>query len=52
MKRRIAINGRDEASFDRNDAMKSHSTDQKSKAKVSPRVVCEETRRLMSCVGS
>ena len=52
MKRRITINGHDEASFDRNGAIKSHPCDQQSKAEVSPRVVCEKTRRLISCVGS
>ena len=52
MKRHIAINGRDEASFDRNGEIKSHPFDQRSRSEVSPRVVCEETRRMISCVGS
>ena len=52
MKRRIIINGRDKASFDRNGAIKSHLSNQRSRAEVSPRVVCEEARHLISCVGS
>ena len=52
MTRCIAINGRDEASFDRNGAIKSHPFYQRLRAEVSPRVVCEEVRRLISCVGS
>ena len=39
MKRRIAINGRDKASFDQNGAIKLHPSDQQSKVEVSPRVV-------------
>ena len=52
MKRRIAINGRDEASIDRNGAIVSHLFDQRSKVEMSPRIVCEETRRFLSFVGS
>ena len=52
MKRHIAINGRDEASFDRNNAIKLHPFDQRSRAEVRTRVVCEETRRMISCVRS
>ena len=52
MKRHIAINGRDEASFDLNGAIKLHPSDQRSRVEVSPRVVCEEARRLISCVRS
>ena len=52
MKRCIAINGRDEASFDQNSAIKSHPSDQRLRAEVSPRVVCEEACHLISCVGS
>ena len=52
MTRRIAINGHDEASFDRHGAIKSNPSDQRSRAEVSPRVMCEEARRLFSCVRS
>ena len=52
MKRHIAINGRDDASFDQSSAIKLHPSDQQFRAEVSPRAVCEEARRLISCVGS
>ena len=39
MKRRIAINSQDEASFDQNGAIKSHLSDQQSRVEVSPRVL-------------
>ena len=52
MKRRLVIDNRNHASVDRNGVIKSHPFDQQSKAEVSPRVVCEETRRLISCIGS
>ena len=52
MKRHIAINGRDDASFDQSSAIKLHPSDQQFRAEVSPCVVCEEARRLISCVGS
>ena len=52
IKRHIAINCCDEASFDQNGAIKLHLSDQRLRAEVSPRVVCEEARRLISCVGS
>ena len=40
MKRRIAINDRDEASFDRNGVIKSHPSDQRSRNEVSPLITC------------
>ena len=52
MKRRIGINRRDEALFDQNGVIKSYPSDQRLRAEVIPRVVCEEARRLISCVGS
>ena len=52
MKRHLAIDSRDHASVDKNGAIKSHPFDQRSRAEVSPRFFCEETRRLISCVGS
>ena len=39
MERSIAINGRDEASFDRNSVIKSHPSDHRSRTEVSPRVL-------------
>ena len=39
MERGIAINSRDEASFDQNSVIKSHRSDQRSRAEVSPRVL-------------
>ena len=52
MKRRIAINSRDEALFDQNGVIILHPSDQRSKVKMCPRIVCEETSRFLSFVGS
>ena len=52
MKRRHLINGRDEVLFDRNGAIISHPSDQRSKVEMSPRIVCEEVRRLITSTGS
>ena len=51
MKRRHLINGHDEALFDGNGAIISHPSDQRSKVEMSPRIVCEETRRLIASTG-
>ena len=52
MKRRHLINDRDEALFDQNGAIISHLSDQRSKVKMSPHIVCEETCRLITSTGS
>ena len=46
------IDGRDEASIDQNGAIILHPFDQQSKVEMSPRNVCEETRRFLLFVGS
>ena len=52
MKRHIVINGRDEALFDQNGAIILHSSDQRSKVEMSPRIVCEEMCCFLTFVGS
>ena len=52
MKSHHLINGRDEALVDRNGAILSHPSDQRSKVDLSPRIVYEETRRFLSFFGS
>ena len=52
MKRCHLINGSDETLIDQNGPIISHPSDQLSKVEMSPRIVCEETCRLISCVGS
>ena len=52
MKRHLVIDDRDHASVDQNGAIKSHPFNQRSRAEVSPCFVCEEMRRLISCVES
>ena len=51
MKGRLAIDGRDHASFDRNGAIKSHPFDQRWNVRICPHHVKEEARRLILCVG-
>ena len=46
MKRHLTIDGRDEASFDQNGAIKSHLFDQRWKAEMSPRCALEGMRRF------
>ena len=46
MKRRLAIDGRDHTSFDRNGAIKSHALNQRWKVEMSPHPMKEEVRRL------
>ena len=52
MKGCIAINGRDEASFDRIIMFNWWSSDRQWSLQMHPHIVCEETRSLISCVGS
>ena len=52
MKRRLLINGRDEALSDQNGAINSHPFYQRWMVEMSPHRACEETRRFLSFVGS
>ena len=52
MKRRLAINGHDEALFDQNGAIKSHPFNQRWSVRIYLHRVNEEVRRFLLFVGS